>query len=70
MNGLTRDEIGSILMERHDVSSLSTLDNNGVSPYCIYAQRSHQLEQNTFKWKPSPLLKVGSGINSILFERN
>ncbi len=59
MNGLTRDEVGSILMERHGVSSLSTLDNNGVAPYCIYAQRSHQLEQHTFKWKPSPLLKVG-----------
>lgn len=60
MNGLSREQIGRLLMERHDKTCLSALDNNGATHYCIYGVRSYQLEQwKKPEWKPNALLKCG-----------
>lgn len=72
MYGISREQLGSILMDRHGKTSMSALDNNGDTPYCIYGVRSYQLEQfNELKvpvplpppkeqeWKPNALLKCG-----------
>jgi len=60
MYGISREHLGSILMDRHGKTCMSALDNNGDTPYCIYGVRSYHLEQcKEPEWKPNALLKCG-----------